>query len=285
MGLFVARAPDAAPPLQNAGELTLGGLNPALYEGEMTYLPVHKDHWALAFTYLGLDIKPIMVNGTYADNNTYNAAEGVTAHRRDLGAGPAAALWFGEGSLLAPDLSDALLAGIPGSSRVTTGNSTTYTVPCETNATLIFTVSGYNFTMAPSDWIYPVPSTEGACAAYFKPIEEDARAKFGYGPDTLVVFGLNALRTVYTAFRPGNGTEPPQLGFAPLSEAARGVVPTPVGNESAPIPGASEGVLVTGTGAGVGASAPAGGKSSASLGAATSVGGVLLAAVLAVVAM
>ncbi|BEJ13119.1 hypothetical protein CspHIS471_0302930 [Cutaneotrichosporon sp. HIS471] len=284
MGLFVASKSGATPPLENAGELTLGGLNPALYEGEMMFLPVHKNHWALKFTYLGLNFEPIMVNGTYT-NATYNAAEGVTHQRRHVEEGPAAALWFGNGSLLDPELSDKLLAGIPGSSRTTTVSGTEYTVPCDTNATLTFTLAGYNFSLAPEDWIYRIPSSGGACATYFKPITDTERQTYGYGPDTLIVFGLNALRTVYTAFLFGNETEPPQIGFAKLSPAALAVVPTQFGQGSS-IPGASQGPIVTGTGAGPQASAPAGTtKTSAALRPAGHVWVVLIAAALAVVVL
>ncbi|GMK58110.1 hypothetical protein CspeluHIS016_0501420 [Cutaneotrichosporon spelunceum] len=278
MGLFVASKSDATLPLENAGELTLGGLNPALYEGDMMFLPVHKDHWALRFTHLSLNFEPIMVNGTYAvDDIKYNAAEGVTPRRRQVEEGPVAALWFRNGSLLDPELSDKLLAGIPGSIRTTTGAGTEYSVPCETNAALTFTLAGYNFSLTPEDWIYRIPSSDGGCATYFKPITDAERQMYGYGPETLIVFGLNALRTVYTAFRFGNGTEAPQIGFAKLSPAAFLVVPTPVGQGPAvPIPGASQGPVVTGTGAGPQPSAPVS-KPSAAPRATASVGFVFVA--------
>ncbi|CAK9783686.1 acid protease [Cutaneotrichosporon oleaginosum] len=256
VGLFVAPLNNATPPVQNAGELTLGGLNPALYKGEMMYMDVLRQHWALPFTYLGMGFKPVMVNGTYTvDTHEYNAAEGVAPRRRSLDETPVAALWLGTGSLLHPELSDALLAGVPGTSRITTGTGTRYTVPCETNATLTFTVGGYNFSLPPANWIYNVPGVEGACAAYFKAIQQSDRDRYGFTNDTLVVFGLNALSTVYTAFHVGNGTGVPQLGFAALSDAARGVVPG--SSPDVPIPGASEAPTVTGTGAGVNASVPA----------------------------
>lgn len=112
--------------------------------------------------------------------------------------------------------------------------------------------------------------------------------------------GVNGTSTGANATAPANplvnpnatgnstgGSGIPMIGFAALSDAAKGVIPAPRGNStSSTIPGVSTIPVVTATGAGVSASAPNPVPSaSGALKLASSVGGVLVTAALAFVAL
>lgn len=261
--------------------------------------------------------------GNATTNSTGGAAGGVPSPSYGMGT---AALWLAGGSLISEELGLKLIAAIPGANRTETTmpnfTAVTYQVPCTTNATLTMDIGGYLLSIPPAAWVYSLSTPGGTqCAAFFTPLNETYRAQ--YGNDTQVVLGLNVLQTVYTAFRfpkeATNGTTanstvastPPlangtaanatapasplvnpnrtaMIGFAPLSDAAKGVVRAAPGNSTNnTIPGASDIPVVTATGAGVSVSgpAPSGPQAGAAHKVASSVGGVLVAAALAFVAL
>lgn len=349
--------------LENSGELALGGLNKALYTGEVQYMPVSGNHWALPLNDIMVDGKSIMGAGSAgapaspvststdaaASSPAAGAAESAPANttmqRRqeanttsvaspatspaaepatsapapttspaDSGTGGGnsagnstgnAALWLNGGSYVSPELGDKLVAAIPGANKTesTLDNVTSvhYMVPCDTNSTLSMDVGGYKLDLPASAWVFHFPG-DGGCAAYIGPMNETYREAYGYGNDTNIVLGLHVLQNVYTAFKIGsrnatngtNGADGPMIGFAQLSDAAKGVRPAPSHNSTGnnTIPGATENPAVTATGAGVSVSAPAatgtgggGPVAAAAQKVAGSVGAVLLAAALAFVAL
>lgn len=97
-------------------------------------------------------------------------------------------------------------------------NITSYTVPCDTTASLALTIAGTEYVIPPSAWVDPRPSVRRpGCLVWVAGISDEHLSADVYA-------GSPFLRTVYTVLRFGEGSEA-QIGFAALSDAARAVVP------------------------------------------------------------
>jgi hypothetical protein len=98
------------------------------------------------------------------------------------------------------------MAQVPGSRAVVEPQGGKYAVPCGTDTPLTLQLAGYEVEIPPAAWV--VPAADGCWSAVV----------YVHGEPPLLSAPL--LSSVYTVFRYGGV---PQIGFAALSDAARGV--------------------------------------------------------------
>jgi hypothetical protein len=94
-----------------------------------------------------------------------------------------------------------------------------YAVPCITNKTLKFEFLGVDVDVPPANWISKENSRalqEGECLARIVPYQQMDEEP------TYISLGNAFLSSVYTVFKYG---DEPSVGFIPLTDAAKGVVP------------------------------------------------------------
>ncbi|KAI1460871.1 hypothetical protein F4805DRAFT_465342 [Annulohypoxylon moriforme] len=133
-GIALARNSDGA----NDGEIAFGGPNTAKFKGDISYTSIQSGNsWAIPMDDVLYDGKSASVKGRQAYIDT-----GTT-------------FVFGP-----PDDVKALYALVPGSK--TTDKGTTYTVPCNSNASVSFSFSGQTWTASAKDFT-SAPNSDGTC--------------------------------------------------------------------------------------------------------------------------
>jgi cathepsin D len=207
------------------------GVNPALTSGELQWVDSNTTAWQLPVTGIRVGDGGIELNATAVISS-------VSDH-----------IFFSRA------IADSFVRSVPGArdfSITVDPVNITYeliVVPCNTSASLTFSFGGVDVAVPPANWIKSekvsqsllqgdmTPDSQlepGECAANVLP----PQSTDGEGQPELQL-GLAFLSSIYTVFKYGDR---PQVGFASLTDAARGVIPQHVeGNATATatIPGYS----------------------------------------------
>jgi hypothetical protein len=230
-------------------------VNPGLAAGEPQWVPsLNATAWQLPLTGVSTGAGGLELNGTAYLNHMLDAI----AMRRDV--------------------ADPLLARVPGARNTSyyAGRSGPeeqdpafvvefYAVPCNTTAEITLSFGGVDVTLPPKYWVASASASAeqeglepGECVSLILP----SKAGEAYDPEDTALVGLGWAFTssIYTVFKFG---EQPQVGFAPLTDAAKGVVPQHIEGSITPtvsIPGHSS-VAPSATGSGPSSGAGAAGVS------------------------
>lgn len=188
------------------------GSNPQLFSGEVHNLPVvNTSSWEVALGGIKVDGESIDF-GTIQEN------------------APSARVYFGGELWMKESLLNLTMARVPGSNysleRVPSFNITMpmYFVPCNTSNTLAFTFGGKDYSIPPKAWVAPLHygQPDEVCYSLLRPAKDE-----NVSDNFVMTLGYPFLSNVYTVLKFGDA---PQVGFATLSDAARGVVPERIEN-------------------------------------------------------
>ncbi|KAF8331904.1 acid protease [Cantharellus anzutake] len=202
--------------LEPGGVFTMGYLNSSLYTGDIEYTNINGDP-----TYWLIDLTSIKVQGNSVLNKTVSAAidTGTT-----LVGGPPS------------DIAN-IFSQIPGSTRGSDSYQGYWIYPCSTPVNVTFAFGGgKDWSMSPADFQLQQISNSDCLGAFF---EIDPT---GSSPPWII--GDTFLKNVMSVFK----YDPPSVGFAQLSSAARELgrnsVPTPTIGTSTVSPSDTTGAAV-----------------------------------------
>jgi len=169
------------------GTLDLGFTNTAYYSGNIAYI----DQTASPLRYWQVPVQSLNING------------------HDINAGnTTAVLDTGTSWIIAPtNVIAGLFAQVPGARRGTGDLEDFYVVPCNSNATLSFTIGGISYDINVVDWVVKEPTTQ-TCVGTIEGIDLES---------VTWVLGDTFLKNVYSVYR----YAPPSVGFAQLSPAVK----------------------------------------------------------------
>ncbi|KAI1368945.1 aspartic peptidase domain-containing protein [Xylaria arbuscula] len=197
-GISLSRSADGS----NDGEIVFGALNPDKYTGDITYSPVKSDSsWTIP-------MDDITISGESA------GIQGRTAYI-DTGT----SFVFGP-----PEDVEAMYKLIPGSSS---GDGSTYTLPCDTDSQLAFTFAGQSWNVSSKDFVSG-PNSDGTCTGNIYGIEY---VSGGW------LLGDVFLKNVYSVFDADKG----RIGFASkavskTTEPSTTTTTVPTGTSSVDVP-------------------------------------------------
>ncbi|KAI1428806.1 aspartic peptidase domain-containing protein [Xylaria sp. FL1777] len=170
-GISLSRSSDGT----NDGEIVFGAVDPDKYTGNITYSSVRSNSaWTIPMDDITISGQSASITGrsAYIDTGT--------------------SFVFGP-----PDDVAAMYKLIPGSS---TSDSSTYTIPCDTDSQVAFTFSGASWNVSSKDFV-SAPNSDGTCTGNIYGIEY---VSGGW------LLGDVFLKNVYSVFDVDNG----RIGFA-----------------------------------------------------------------------
>jgi cathepsin D len=195
---------STAQALEPGGSFTMGFVNQSLYSGSIDFqnLPTTPaSYWILPMTDMTVQGNAVTLpTGT----DSYSAIDTGTT----LVGGPTSAI-------------QAIYAQIPGSAPGTGNYEGYYTYPCNTDVNVAISFGGPSWSVSPADFKLAQVSNSECVGAFFE-------LQTGSSAPSWIV-GDTFLKNVYSVFR----FNPPSVGFATLSDAARAQndvdapVPTP----------------------------------------------------------
>ncbi len=197
------------------------GINSALAAGEPKWVPsVNTSFWELRLDRIAVGEDNVETNG------------GAILQS------------IGDSILVRREVGEALMANIDGARNfsITTGMARDpYVIPCGTDVSLTFSFGGVEVAVPPSNWIMSEALSkeaggrglkEGECLSRIHPADTETKR-------IVVWLGWAFFASTYTVLQYG---EQPAVGFAPLTDSARGVVSQLAegnGTAAATIPGHS----------------------------------------------
>ncbi|KAL1407502.1 1,3-beta-glucanosyltransferase pga5 [Vanrija albida] len=177
----------------NGGVVTLGGVNSALYTGEIDYIPLETAPGADAYTFWSVPLDGVVANG-----RTINA----------LTAGALATLDTGTSLITGPtDAVADIYRTIPNATFDAALG--TYVFPCDSNMTLAFVLGGRHYTVSPADLVYSIQLDDDAESVS----ELKCTGAIGVCDDNAWTLGATFLKNVYSVYR----FDPPAVGLAALA--------------------------------------------------------------------
>lgn len=221
----------------NGGQLSLGGVDASLYQGDLMYVPtINNRTWNFAADGLQVDAHEVDTTAYLASQAAAMAQADATPQQvpeeqRRLVVRPEMGADFIQ---ISGALAEKLFGPIPGAARtqavpaesneaavrVSTGMPTqsgfSYDVPCNTTATIKLKINGTDFAIPASKWVVQAAGdAQGACKTRVRvPENED-----GFGAELYdVLVGSLFLDSIYSAYR--YDAAQPQIGFAQLSDKA-----------------------------------------------------------------
>ncbi|THU83470.1 aspartyl protease [Dendrothele bispora CBS 962.96] len=182
------------------GVFTLGGVNNTLFTGDIEFLPTTgtPSFWLL-------NLMGASVNGKSVSITTGNSALSAIDTGTTLVGGPSADV-------------QAIWDAVPNSNPVQ-GMDGFFAFPCDTDVTVSMSFGGKSWDISPTDMnLGPLTTGSQDCLGGIFDLSLGSNIESGSGNPNWVV-GATFLKNVYSVFRNGN---PPQIGFAQLSDAAGG---------------------------------------------------------------
>ncbi|KAK7448817.1 hypothetical protein VKT23_013547 [Stygiomarasmius scandens] len=206
MGFWLTRfrGTDQVAEEEPGGVFTLGGVNNTLFTGDIEFLETtgRPSFWLL-------NLMGLKVNGQSVSVATGNSALSAIDTGTTLVGGPSADV-------------QALWNAVPNSGPVSNMDGF-FAFPCDTDVTVSMTFGGKSWDISPQDMnLGPINSRSQFCLGGVFDLSLGSNIESGSGNPNWVV-GATFLKNVYSVFRNGN---PPQIGFAQLSDAAGGSGPS-----------------------------------------------------------
>ncbi|OCH87875.1 acid protease [Obba rivulosa] len=203
MSFWLTRFIDDQNTQQNepGGELTLGGTNSTLFEGNIDFqnlanVPNGPTFWML-------EVSGVTVQGQSVQIPTGSSALAAIDTGTTLIGGPT-------------DAVAAIYAAIPGSSQLSGQMAGFYSFPCSTTLSVSMAFGGQSWPVSDADLNVGTVSS-GQCLGGIFDLNAGSNVGSGNGNPQWVV-GDTFLKNVYSVFR----ANPPAVGFAQLSDAAGG---------------------------------------------------------------
>ncbi|KAL0575800.1 hypothetical protein V5O48_006178 [Marasmius crinis-equi] len=181
------------------GVLTLGGTNSSLFKGDIEFLQTvgQPSFWLL-------NLKGLGVNGKSVSVTSSTALSAIDTGTTLIG-GPSADV-------------KAFWSAVPGFQSVPEMDGF-FSFPCDTQLTVTMSYGGKSWPINPQDMnLGRVSSFSNQCVGGIFDLSRGSNIASGGGSPGWVV-GATFLKNVYSVFRASN---PPQIGFAELSDAAGG---------------------------------------------------------------
>ncbi|GMK57990.1 hypothetical protein CspeluHIS016_0500220 [Cutaneotrichosporon spelunceum] len=230
----------------SGGQLSFGGVDTSLYQGSLTYIPTIKGTWNFA-------VDGLKVDGNTVDTTEYLASQAAAMAQAAAAATSSDQATQGTGQRkivvrpemgvdyiqLSPQIAGQMFGPtghVPGAAATppiqgpvneaevlrSTGMPSqagySYEVPCNTNATISFTINGTDYNIPPSKWVQTGSSvTNGTdtCKTRVLVVESD-----GFGAELYdVLVGSLFLESTYSAYR--YDPQQAQIAFAELSQKAK----------------------------------------------------------------
>ncbi|KAL1407504.1 hypothetical protein Q8F55_006937 [Vanrija albida] len=172
------------PTRADAGSLTFGGLDKALYTGDVHYVNSTHDWWRITLDALSVGGRAVNVTNVWGDLPSMAVDTGTS------------------GIFLPRQFCEEILELIPGASA----SGDDYFLPCDTQVTLELTFDGVKYPFSAQSLVGGrVTGKSNVCDALLNASVSQP------------ILGLSFLKSVYTVFRP----DPPAVGFATLAQARR----------------------------------------------------------------
>ncbi|OAP54298.1 hypothetical protein AYL99_11399 [Fonsecaea erecta] len=177
LGVHLQRSSDGT----NDGQITFGGIDSSKFNGKLSYSKtLNTNSWQIAASDAGVDGKSVGFQSKTAMVDTGTSY-----------------------ILLPPSDAAALHQLIPGSSA----NGETYTIPCSSSANVFFTISGFQYSVSPKDYVGKPSGSSGSC-------QSNIIGHQAFGPNDWIL-GDVFLKNVYTVLDFDNA----RVGFGTISGA------------------------------------------------------------------